>query len=198
MKGNSLKEEEGACPFSLIRSVLWAAAPLTTSPATSAPHPQQPRGHSGPLQLSSPAHKPQINGFFSLLSSHSALQVLQPISREGSCQWQCQQHCRRFPREFVHSPALEGSRTSPDNALRNLSWTRGKKQQKNWIRNCFRSLSRWIFLWFHEKILQPQAGDEWSKGHPSTAKIPCSCSFISKLPLQSVIVATALPAPEYC
>lgn len=85
-----------------------------------------PRAAPWPLCPSAalqPAHKPQINGLFSLLSSHSALQVLQPISREGSCQWQCQQHCMRFPREFVHSPAL-------DNALRNLSWTKGKKHKK--------------------------------------------------------------------
>lgn len=69
IKGNSLKEEEGACPFSLIRSVLQSWSPFNHIPCYLCSS-QQQRVHSDTLQLSSPAQKHEINGFLSLLNNH--------------------------------------------------------------------------------------------------------------------------------
>lgn len=68
IKGNSLEEEEGACPFSLIRSILRALAfnhiPCHLSSS------EHQRVHFDTLQLSSPKNKTKINWFLSLLNNH--------------------------------------------------------------------------------------------------------------------------------
>lgn len=65
----------------------------------------------------------------------------------------------------------------------------GLEKTKSWTRNCLRSLSRWIFLWFHDKILQPQAGRgvEWR-----------NISALPKTPLQLLIYLKATTAISYC
>lgn len=69
IKGNSLKEEEGACPFGLIRSVLQSCSPFNHIPCHLC-SPEQQCVHFETLQLYSPAQNHEIKRFLSLLNNH--------------------------------------------------------------------------------------------------------------------------------